>query len=184
LFSEFLRFFCILIGFYPFIGFILFFWVIPDLWVISCLGFSLFFVGSASGVWFNKPVFILLWFGVFRFLFFIKREFLDQMNMFMAPSTSEGDLLIIDVLDPFLIPEFETYYWLWSLIIFLIQRSLLSAVIPHEVFTPLKYVHSSMQGSEEGGYPLYGVRGGLSPRLGGLGASGPPEKKLPCKSIL
>jgi hypothetical protein len=27
--------------------------------------------------------------------------------------------------------------WLWSLIIFLIQRSLLSAVfIPHEVFTP------------------------------------------------
>jgi hypothetical protein len=83
--------------------------------------------------------------------------------------------------------------WLWSLIIFLIQRSLLSAVfIPHEVFTPQKYVHSSMRGSAEGGYPLCGVQG-LSPRLGGLGASGPPtgvrgqkppKQKLPCKSIL
>ena len=51
--------------------------------------------------------------------------------------------------------------WLWSLIIFLIQRSLLSAVfIPHEVFTPQKYVHSSTRGSAEGGYPLCGVRGG------------------------
>jgi hypothetical protein len=50
--------------------------------------------------------------------------------------------------------------WLWSLIIFLIQRSLLSAVfIPHEVFTPQKYLHSSTRGSAEGGYPLCGVRG-------------------------
>jgi hypothetical protein len=48
--------------------------------------------------------------------------------------------------------------WLWSLIIFLIQRSFLSAVfIPHEVFTPQKYVHSSTRGSIEGGYPLCGV---------------------------
>jgi hypothetical protein len=55
--------------------------------------------------------------------------------------------------------------WLWSLIIFLIQRSLLSAVfIPHEVFTPQKYVHSSTRGSAEGGYPL----------CEDLGASGPP----------
>jgi hypothetical protein len=65
---------------------------------------------------------------------------------------------------------------------FLIQRSLLSAVfIPHEDFTPQKYVHSSTRGSAEGGYPLYGVRGGLSPRLGGLGARGkrpPPEGKI------
>jgi hypothetical protein len=43
--------------------------------------------------------------------------------------------------------------------------------IPHEVFTPQKYVHSSTRGSAEGGYPLCGVRGGY---LGGLGASGPP----------
>ena len=50
--------------------------------------------------------------------------------------------------------------WLWSLIIFLIQRSLLSVMfIPHEVFTPQKYVHFSTQGSAEGGYPLYGVQG-------------------------
>jgi hypothetical protein len=43
-----------------------------------------------------------------------------------------------------------SYCWSWSLIIFLIQRSLLSAVfIPHEVFTPQKYVHSSMRGSAE-----------------------------------
>jgi hypothetical protein len=69
--------------------------------------------------------------------------------------------------------EYDSY-WLWSLIIFLIQRSLLSAVfIPHEVFTPQKYVHSSTRGSAEGGYPLCGVRGAY-PLGGGLGAS-PPE---------
>jgi hypothetical protein len=40
------------------------------------------------------------------------------------------------------------FFWLWSLIIFLIQRSLLLAMfIPHEVFTPQKYVHSSTRGS-------------------------------------
>jgi hypothetical protein len=88
----------------------------------------------------------------------------------------------------------STTCWLWSLIIFLIQRSLLSAVfIPHEVFTPQKYVHSSMRGSTEGGYPLCGVWGGYPPRLGCLGASRPPagvrgkippKEKFPCKSIL
>jgi hypothetical protein len=80
--------------------------------------------------------------------------------------------------------------WLWSLIIFLIQRSLLSAVfIPHEVFTPQKYVHSSTRGSAEGGYPLCGVRsprggsGGKRAPSGGSGAK-PPKQKLPYKSIL
>jgi hypothetical protein len=87
--------------------------------------------------------------------------------------------------------------WLWSLIIFLIQRSLLSAVfIPHEDFTPQKYVHSSTQGSAEGGTPSAGS-GGLSldggfrgkQALGGLGAYGgsgekPPKEKIPCKCIL
>jgi hypothetical protein len=57
--------------------------------------------------------------------------------------------------------------WLWSLIIFLIQRSLFSVMfIPHEDFTPQKNVHSSTQGSVEGGYPLcggLGVRGKQSP---------------------
>jgi len=49
----------------------------------------------------------------------------------------------------------------------LIQRSLLSAVfIPHEVFTPQKYVHSSTRGSAEGGYPLCGVRGAYPPSWG------------------
>ena len=43
--------------------------------------------------------------------------------------------------------------WLWSLIMFLIQRSLLSVVfIPHEDFTPQKYVHSSTRGSGEEGF--------------------------------
>jgi hypothetical protein len=43
--------------------------------------------------------------------------------------------------------------WLWSLIIFLVQRSLFSTVfIPHEDFTPQKNVHSSMRGSEKGCY--------------------------------
>jgi hypothetical protein len=77
--------------------------------------------------------------------------------------------------------------WLWSLIIFLIYRSLLSAVfIPHEVFTPQKYVHSSTRGSAEGGYPLCGVRGAYPPGWGVWGQAGPqrgfggeaPEAKI------
>jgi hypothetical protein len=76
---------------------------------------------------------------------------------------------------------------------FLIQRSLLSAVfIPHEDFTPQKYVHSSTRGSAEGGYPLCAGPGGLSPGwgvrgqvgFGGFGGSKPPKEKLPCKCIL
>jgi hypothetical protein len=48
--------------------------------------------------------------------------------------------------------------WLWSLIIFLIQRSLFSVVfIPHEYFTPQKNVHSSTWGSV----------GGVTPPAGG-----------------
>jgi hypothetical protein len=66
------------------------------------------------------------------------------------------------------------------------QRSLLSAVfIPHEVFTPQKYVHSSTWGSAEGGYPLCGVGGSGGKRApsGGSGAK-PPKQNLPYKSIL
>jgi hypothetical protein len=51
--------------------------------------------------------------------------------------------------------------------IFSIQRYLFSAMfIPHEDFTPQDNVHSSMQGSVEGGYPLCGVRGKMGPRQG------------------
>jgi hypothetical protein len=47
---------------------------------------------------------------------------------------------------------------------FLIQRSFLLAMfIPHEDFTPKKYLHSSMRGSAEGGYSLNGVRGAYPP---------------------
>ena len=50
--------------------------------------------------------------------------------------------------------------WLWSLIIFYIQRSLFSAMfIPHEDFTPQKNVHSSTQGSAWGDCPSYEVQG-------------------------
>jgi hypothetical protein len=38
--------------------------------------------------------------------------------------------------------------------------------IPHEVFTPQKYVHSSTRGSAEGGYPLCGVGGAIPPGWG------------------
>jgi hypothetical protein len=63
--------------------------------------------------------------------------------------------------------------------------------IPHEVFTPQKYVHSSTWGSVEGGYPLCEVRGDYGARESGgkrapnrgSGAK-PPKEKLPCKSIL
>jgi hypothetical protein len=55
-----------------------------------------------------------------------------------------------------------------------IRGLLLSAVfIPHEVFTPQKYVHSSTRGSAEGGYPLCGVRGGYPPGWGVWGQAGP-----------
>jgi hypothetical protein len=63
--------------------------------------------------------------------------------------------------------------------------------IPHEDFTPQKYVHSSTRGSAEGGYPLCGVRGGYPPGWGvrgqaapGGGSGKPPKEKLPCKCIL
>jgi hypothetical protein len=60
---------------------------------------------------------------------------------------------------------------------FLIQRSLLSAMfIPHEDFTPQKYVHSSTRGSAEGGYPLCGVRGAYPPGWGGFGGEAPEGK--------
>jgi hypothetical protein len=55
--------------------------------------------------------------------------------------------------------------WLWSLIIFLIQRSLFSAMfIPHEDCTPQKTVHPSMGGGglQGGGFPPAGFGG--SPR--------------------
>ena len=45
--------------------------------------------------------------------------------------------------------------------------------IPHEVFTPQKYVHSSTRGSAEGGYPLCGVRVGDPPGWGVWGQAGP-----------
>jgi hypothetical protein len=71
---------------------------------------------------------------------------------------------------------------------------LLSAMfIPHEVFTPQKYVHSSTRGSAEGGYPLCGVWGAIPPAGGsggkrapikGSGGVKPPKQKFPCKSIL
>jgi hypothetical protein len=68
--------------------------------------------------------------------------------------------------------------WLWSLIIFLIQRSLFLAVfIPHEDFTPWNNVHSSTRGSVEGGYPLWALGGPM-------GTSKAPEGKIPCKCIL
>jgi hypothetical protein len=65
--------------------------------------------------------------------------------------------------------------------------------IPHEVFTPQKYVHSSTRGSAEGGTPsMTGSRGAIPPARGSggkrapSGGSGakPPKQKLPCKSIL
>jgi hypothetical protein len=68
---------------------------------------------------------------------------------------------------------------------FLIQRSLLSTMfIPHEDFTPQKYVHSSTWGSAEGGYPLCGVWGAYIPSARGFGGKKPPKEKLPCKCIL
>jgi hypothetical protein len=133
LFSDFLGFCNILLGLFPFIGFIPSFWANPDLWDISCLGFALLFVGSVSVVWFNKSIIILLWFGIFHFLLFIKREFPDQVAMFVASSASEGDLFILDVLDPFLILEFEAYcFWECSRHIHLYAYSCVRCVSPFQ----------------------------------------------------
>ena len=78
----------------------------------------------------------------------------------------------------------------------------LAMFIPHEDFTPHKYVHSSTRGSAEGGgtpsagsggaIPLAGGSGGKRAPSGVLGVASPngslgakPSKqKLPCKSIL
>jgi hypothetical protein len=63
---------------------------------------------------------------------------------------------------------------------FLIQRSLLSIMfIPHEDFTPHKYIHSSTRGSAEGGYPIPsagGFGGKLAPSRGSGAAS--PDGKI------
>jgi hypothetical protein len=73
--------------------------------------------------------------------------------------------------------------WLWSLIIFLIQRSLFSVMfIPHEDCTPWNNIHPSTWGGAGGDFPPCGVRGAHPPG-GGLGASGgfggeAPEGKI------
>jgi hypothetical protein len=54
--------------------------------------------------------------------------------------------------------------------------------IPHEDFTPQKYVHSSTQGSAEGGTPSAGSEGKRAPSKGS--GEKPPKEKLPCKCIL
>jgi hypothetical protein len=46
--------------------------------------------------------------------------------------------------------------------------------IPHEVFTPQKYVHSSTRGSVEGGTPSAGS-GGAIPPAGGSGGKRAPN---------
>jgi hypothetical protein len=54
--------------------------------------------------------------------------------------------------------------------------------MPHEVFTPQKYVHSSMRGSAEGGYPSAGSGGDIPPAGGSGGKRGfrvkAPEEKI------
>jgi hypothetical protein len=69
---------------------------------------------------------------------------------------------------------------------FLIQRSFILAVfIPHEDFTPHKYVHSSMWGVQRGGTPSAGSKGKRSPGGGsrevspdgGMGVK-PPRKNF------
>ena len=54
--------------------------------------------------------------------------------------------------------------------------------IPHEVFTPKKYVHSSTRGSAEGGTPSAGSGGAISPVGGSGGKQGfggeAPEAKF------
>jgi hypothetical protein len=47
--------------------------------------------------------------------------------------------------------------------------------IPHEDFTPQKYVHSSTRGSVEGGTPFVGSRGPVPP-AGGFGGEAPEGK--------
>jgi hypothetical protein len=74
-------------------------------------------------------------------------------------------------------------YWLWSLIIFLIQRSLLSAMsIPHEVFAPRSMYSLPRGGVQRGGTPFAGSGGKRAPSEGS-GAKH-PNQKLPYKSIL
>jgi hypothetical protein len=54
--------------------------------------------------------------------------------------------------------------------------------IPHEVFTPQKYVHSSTRGSVEGGTPSAGYGGAIPSARGSGGKRGfggeAPEAKI------
>ena len=51
--------------------------------------------------------------------------------------------------------------------------------IPDDVFTPQKYVHSSMQGSAEVGTPFAGSGGAIPPAGGKRGFGGEaPEAKI------
>jgi hypothetical protein len=114
-----------------------------------------------------------------HFLFILWRHYFVLMGAFCSSSYllsivyHLGHLLSIPDQHLHCSRFFYFICWLWSLIIFLMQRSLLSAVsIPHEVFTPQKYVHSSTRGSAEGGYPLCGVRGVHPPGWGVWGQAG------------
>jgi hypothetical protein len=71
----------------------------------------------------------------------------------------KGKLLVVE---PDYLPDLEVLCFL-------------SMFIPHEDFTHQKYVHSSMRGSAEGGYPLCGVRGGYPP-TGEFGGKAPEVK--------
>jgi hypothetical protein len=63
--------------------------------------------------------------------------------------------------------EKQSKYWLWSLIIFLFHRSLVSAVIlPHEYCIAWNIVHPSCGGFAGGLAPTAGSGGIISPARG------------------
>jgi hypothetical protein len=76
-----------------------------------------------------------------------------------SPSTSQAINTFILVVEPDYLLDSEVFL-------------LLVVFIPHEVFTPQKYVHSSTRGSAEG-YPLCRVWGGYPPGWGVWGQAGP-----------
>jgi hypothetical protein len=84
----------------------------------------------------------------------VSRDVIFEEGRYFMRSLELRDIIEVLVVEPDYLPDSEVLCF--------------SAVfIPHEDFTPQKYVHSSTRGSAEGGYPLCGVRGGYPPEGGG-----------------
>jgi hypothetical protein len=94
---------------------------------------------------------------------FFKNEYEDEKFSRSKKDHSPTYTTVVDLLRS--VSKWEILL-LWSLIIFLIQRSLFSAIfMSHEVFTPQENLHPSTQGISQGlgAIPYAGSKGKEAP---------------------